>query len=201
MFILKELPYGYDALEPVIGKETMICHHDKHHNAYVTNLNNLIKGTDFENSTLEEILKNLDKMPENKRNGIRNNAGGVYNHNLFFEIMTPGGSKEPIGNLKKAIDSKFGNFEEMKKEFNAKGLSQFGSGWVFLVLDENNNLEIISMPNQDNPISLNKKVILGNDVWEHAYYLNYQNRRADYLENWWNLVNFDIVEDIYNSAI
>lgn len=196
-FKLMELPYAYDALSPIIDKETMHFHHDMHHQAYVTNLNNLLEGTGFENSSIEEILTSLDKMPEAKRNGIRNNAGGVYNHDLFWISMTPGGSKEPKGNLKEAIEKTFGSFEGLKEQFNSKGLSQFGSGWVWLVSDENGNLEVMSTPNQDNPISQGKKVILGNDVWEHAYYLNYQNRRGEYLNKWWDLVNWDLIEKRY----
>ncbi|WP_064590080.1 superoxide dismutase [Streptobacillus moniliformis] len=194
---LKDLPYAYDALEPVIDKETMHLHHDKHHNTYVTNLNNLIKGTEFENATVEEILTSLDKMPEEKRNGIKNNAGGTYNHDIFWETMIPGGSKEPVGRLKEAIDKTFGSFEEFKNLFNFKGLTQFGSGWVWLVSDKDGNLEVYSTSNQDCPLSDGKKIILCNDVWEHAYYLNYQNRRADYLKEWFNVVNWDIVSDRY----
>ncbi|WP_073508014.1 superoxide dismutase [Streptobacillus notomytis] len=196
-FKLKDLPYAYDALEPVIDKETMHLHHDKHHNAYVTNLNNLIEGTGFENATIEEILTSLDKIPEAKRTGIRNNAGGTYNHDIFWETMIPGGSKEPVGRLKEAIDKTFGSFEEFKNLFNSKGLTQFGSGWVWLVSDEEGNLEVLSTSNQDTPLSDGKKIILCNDVWEHAYYLNYQNRRADYLKEWFNVVNWDIVSDRY----
>ena len=196
-FKLMELPYAYDALEPIIDKETMHLHHDMHHQAYVNNLNNLLEGTGFEGKSIEEILTSLDKMPEAKRNGIRNNAGGVYNHDLFWLTMTPGGSKEPKGKLKEAIEKSFGSLEGLKEQFNNKGLAQFGSGWAWLVSDEDGNLEVISTPNQDSPISLGKKVILGNDVWEHAYYLRYQNRRGEYLNKWWDLINWDIVEARY----
>ena len=196
-FELKKLPYEYDALEPVIDKETMHFHHDKHHQTYVTNLNNLLEGTGFENSSIEEILISLDKLPESKKNGIRNNAGGVYNHDLFWEVMTPGGSKEPKNELKIAIEKAFGTLDELKNVFNAKGAGQFGSGWAWLVTDKEGNLEVLSTPNQDSPISSGKIVLLGNDVWEHAYYLNYQNRRADYLKAWWELVNWNIVEERY----
>lgn len=199
MFILKDLEYAYDALEPVIDKETMAFHHDKHHQAYVNNLNNLIQGTEFENSTIEEILTNLEKFPVEKRNGVRNNGGGVYNHDLFWELLKPNGKKEASGKLKEEIENTFGSLENMKKEFNAKGLAQFGSGWVWLVVDENGKLEILSTANQDNPITLGKKVLIGNDVWEHAYYLNYQNRRADYLNAFWDIVNWDIVETRYGK--
>ncbi len=196
-FKLMELPYAYDALEPIIDKETMHLHHDMHHQAYVNNLNNLLEGTGFESKSIEEILTSLDKMPEAKRNGIRNNAGGVYNHDLFWLTMTPGGSKEPKGKLKEAIEKSFGSLEGLKEQFNNKGLAQFGSGWAWLVSDEDGNLEVISTPNQDSPISLGKKAILGNDVWEHAYYLRYQNRRGEYLNKWWDLINWDIVEARY----
>ncbi|CAM3479780.1 superoxide dismutase [Pseudostreptobacillus hongkongensis] len=196
-FKLMELPYAYDALEPIIDKETMHLHHDMHHQAYVNNLNNLLEGTGFEGKSIEEILTSLDKMPEAKRNGIRNNAGGVYNHDLFWLTMTPGGSKEPKGKLKEAIEKSFGSLEGLKEQFNNKGLAQFGSGWAWLVSDEDGNLEVISTPNQDSPISLGKKAILGNDVWEHAYYLRYQNRRGEYLNKWWDLINWDIVEARY----
>lgn len=196
-FKLKKLPYEYDALEPIIDKETMHFHHDKHHQTYVTNLNNLLEGTEFETSSIEEILTSLDKLPEAKKNGIRNNAGGVYNHDLFWEVMIPGGSKEPKNELKIAIEKAFGTLDELKNVFNAKGAGQFGSGWAWLVTDKEGNLEVLSTPNQDSPISLGKIVLLGNDVWEHAYYLNYQNRRADYLKAWWELVNWDVVENRY----
>ena len=196
-FELKKLPYEYDALEPIIDKETMHFHHDKHHQTYVTNLNNLLEGTEFETSSIEEILTSLDKLPEAKKNGIKNNAGGVYNHDLFWEVMIPGGSKEPKNELKIAIEKAFGTLDELKNVFNAKGAGQFGSGWAWLVTDKEGNLEVLSTPNQDSPVSLGKIVLLGNDVWEHAYYLNYQNRRADYLKAWWELVNWDVVENRY----
>ena len=196
-FELKKLPYEYDALEPIIDKETMHFHHDKHHQTYVTNLNNLLEGTGFETSSIEEILTSLDKLPEAKKNGIRNNAGGVYNHDLFWEVMIPGGSKEPKNELKIAIEKAFGTLDELKNVFNEKGSGQFGSGWAWLVTDKEGNLEVLSTPNQDSPVSLGKIVLLGNDVWEHAYYLNYQNRRVDYLKAWWELVNWDVVENRY----
>lgn len=195
---LQKLPYAYDALEPVIGKETLMFHHDKHHQTYVNNLNNLIKGTVFENSSLEEILTNLQKAPEDKKNAIKNNAGGVYNHNLYFESMIPG-NNTPKGELLEKINETFKSFENFKEEFNKKGASQFGSGWVWLVCDDKKNLEIITTSNQDCPISCGKTILLGNDVWEHAYYLNYQNKRVEYLNEWFKLVNFDIVEKRYNE--
>lgn len=192
MFELIKLPYSYDALEPIIDKETVEIHYSKHHQAYVNNLNNLLKDTGFENESIEFILQNLDKMPEDKKAGINNNAGGVYNHNLFWTSMIKGGIA-PSKNLLEIFEKSFGSFEAFKEEFNNKGLKQFGSGWVFLV-EKDNKLEIISMPNQNSPISMGYNVILGNDVWEHAYYLKYQNKRLDYLQAWWNVVNFDEVE-------
>lgn len=199
-FELMKLPYAYDALEVAIDKETMEIHHSKHHQGYVNNLNNLIAGTIFEEATLVEILQNLDKVSEDKVNGIRNNAGGVFNHNLFWESMIPGGSNVPVGELAEKINEKYGDFEKFKEEFNAKGAGQFGSGWVWLVVDNQGNLEIVSTPNQNNPISCGKIVLLGNDVWEHAYYLRYQNRRADYLKEWWKVVNWDIIETRYQNS-
>ena len=200
-FELVKLNYAYDALEPVIDKETMEIHHSKHHQTYVNNLNNLIKDTVFEEATLVEILTHLEHAPEDKKNGIRNNVGGVFNHNLFWESMTPGGSKEPVGEVAKKIAEKFESFESFKEEFNKKGAGQFGSGWVWLVADKDGNIEIVSTPNQDCPITCGKIVLLGNDVWEHAYYLKYQNRRAEYLKEWWKVVNWDIVEQRYQNGM
>lgn len=196
-FELVKLGYAYDALEPVIDKETMEIHHSRHHQAYVNNLNNLIAGTIFEEATLEEILENLERAPQDKANGIRNNAGGVYNHNLFWEVMTPGGSKTPVGEVAKKIEEIFESFDKFKEIFNAKGAGQFGSGWVWLVTDVDGNIEVVSTPNQNCPVSEGKVVLLGNDVWEHAYYLKYQNKRADYLNAWWEVVNWDVVEKRY----
>ena len=151
----------------------------------------------FEEATLKEILTHLDRAPEDKKNGIRNNAGGVYNHNLFWESMIPGGSKTPVGEVAKKIEEKYESFEKFKEIFNAKGAGQFGSGWVWLVTDKEGNIDVVSTPNQDCPISCGKIVLLGNDVWEHAYYLKYQNKRPDYLKAWWEVVNWDIVEARY----
>lgn len=197
-FELKPLGYAYDALEPVLDESTLQFHHDKHHQTYVNNLNNLISGTELENMTLEEIITNIDKAPEEKRTGIKNNVGGVYNHNLYWESMTPGGSKEPVGNLAKALNATFGSFENFKKEFEAKGAGRFGSGWVSLIKTEK-GLEIKSYANQDTSVADGHITIISNDVWEHAYYLGYQNRRAEYLQKWWEIVNWDIAENRYNS--
>ncbi len=198
MFKLPELGYPYGALDAVIDELTMVTHHTKHHQAYVNNLNSAIEGTEFESMEIEEILKNLDKAPQDKKNAIRNNGGGHYNHLLFWPTMAPGGSSEPVGNLKAAIEKTFGSFENFKEEFNKKGAGQFGSGWTWLV-EKDGKLEVMSTPNQDSPVSQGYRVILGNDVWEHAYYLKYQNRRADYLKEWFKVVNWDVVEERYNQ--
>lgn len=198
MFTLPELPYSYDALEPAIDQETMKIHHDKHHAAYVNNLNDAIKGNEqLSQMSIEEILKNLDQVPEDIRMKVRNNGGGHYNHSLFWTLMTPGGSAEPSGELLNAIKSTFGQFSTFKEQFSAKALGRFGSGWVWLVKNENNTLEIIDTPNQDNPISSMVTPILGLDVWEHAYYLKYKNVRADYVSAWWSVVNWDEVMKLY----
>lgn len=197
-FNLKPLPYAYDALVEAIDEETMKIHHDKHHQTYVDNLNKAIAGTEFDNMSLEEILTNLDKAPADKKTAITNNAGGHYNHEMLWETMTPGGAKEPVGNLAKAINEKFGSFEAFKSEFEAKGAGRFGSGWVSLV-KKDGELEIIALPNQDCAITLGYDLIISNDVWEHAYYLRYQNRRAEYLNQWWKVVNWDVAERRYNG--
>lgn len=197
-FKLEPLKYDYDALVEVIDEETMKIHHGKHHQAYVDNLNKAVAGTDLENKSLEEILKDLDSVPEDIRTAVRNNGGGHYNHTLFWETMTPGGAKEPVGNLKKAIEETFGSFDEFKKEFEAKGAGRFGSGWVNLV-KKDGKIEIVSNPNQDSPISDGYEVVIGNDVWEHAYYLRYQNRRPEYLKEWWKVVNWDVAEERFNK--
>lgn len=199
MFKLKELGYDYDALEPVIDAKTMETHHSKHHQSYVNNLNKALEGLDVEGKCVEDILKDLDAIPEEKRTAVRNNGGGTYNHNLFFEVMTPGGAKEPQGELAEKINETFGSFEKFKEEFNGKGAGQFGSGWAWLVLD-NGELKVTSTPNQDSPVSCGQVILLGNDVWEHAYYLKYQNRRADYLKAWWDVVNWDVVQKRYEDA-
>ncbi|NMB15086.1 MAG: superoxide dismutase [Gallicola sp.] len=195
---LDPLKYNYDALEEVIDEETMKIHHDKHHQAYVDKLNKAVEGTEWAEKSVEELLKNLDSIPDDIRTAVRNNGGGHYNHNLFWETMTPGGSKEPVGNLKKAIEEQYGSFDAFKEEFEEKGAGQFGSGWVNLV-EKDGKIEIVGNPNQDSPISDGYNVIIGNDVWEHAYYLRYQNKRPDYLKAWWKVVNWDVAEERYNG--
>lgn len=192
-FELPKLPYAYDALEPHIDAKTMEIHHTKHHNAYTTNLNAAIAGTDLEGKTIENILLNLDTANA----PLRNNAGGFYNHNLFWTILSPKGGGEPTGELEEAIDKAFGSFEEFKAKFNKTATTQFGSGWAWLTVQKGGKLEVVGTPNQDNPlmpeIGGEGTPILGLDVWEHAYYLNYQNRRPDYIEAFWNLVNWEEV--------
>lgn len=195
---LDPLKYDYNALEEVIDEETMKIHHDKHHQAYVDNLNKAVEGSEWADKSLEELLKNLDSIPDDIRTAVRNNGGGHYNHSLFWETMTPGGSNEPVGNLKKALDEAYESFDAFKEEFQKKGAGQFGSGWVNLV-EKDGKVEIVSNPNQDSPVSDGYNVIIGNDVWEHAYYLRYQNKRPDYLKAWWKVVNWDIAEERYNK--
>jgi Fe-Mn family superoxide dismutase len=189
---LPPLPYAYDALEPHIDKETMTIHHDKHHAAYANNLSAAVEGyTELAAKSAEDLLKNLGSVPEAIRTAVRNNGGGHVNHTIFWEIMAPGGSKEPVGELADAIKSTFGDAEALKKQFNDAGLKRFGSGWSMLVKTNTGKLEVVSTANQDTPLSEGHSVVLLNDVWEHAYYLKYQNRRADYLAAWWNVVNWD----------
>lgn len=197
-FELPKLPYAYDALEPHIDKETMEIHHTKHHNTYVTKLNDAVKGTDLESKSIEDIVKNLNSVPADIRTAVQNNGGGHYNHSLFWELLTPNAS-EPSGEVVDAISSTFGSLDKFKEEFAAAAAGRFGSGWAWLVVD-NGELEIVSTPNQDNPISEGKLPILGLDVWEHAYYLNYQNRRPDYINAFWNVVNWDKVNELYQAA-
>jgi Fe-Mn family superoxide dismutase len=192
------LPYDYDALEPHIDEATMRVHHDKHHQAYVTNVNNALEGTELAGSPIEEVLRNLDNVPEDKRTAVRNNGGGHYNHSLFWEWLSPDGGGEPDGALREAIDSAFGSFDDFKAKFKAAGVGQFGSGWAWLVR-EDSGLAVVSTPNQDNPISQGKTPLLGVDVWEHAYYLQYQNRRPDYIDAWWNVVNWPKVAQGFGS--
>lgn len=197
-FELPELPYAYDALEPHIDKETMEIHYTKHHNTYVTKLNDAVKGTDLESKSIEDIIKNLDSVPEDKKTAVRNNGGGHLNHSLFWKLLTPE-TKELSGELKEAIESKFGSVDKFKEEFEAAGAGRFGSGWAWLVVN-NGELEIVSTPNQDNPVTDGKTPILGVDVWEHAYYLKYQNKRPEYLKAFWNVVNWDKVSELYSNA-
>ena len=199
-FELPKLPYAYDALEPHIDKETMTIHHTKHHNTYVTNLNNAIKGNaELEAKSVEEILTNLDAVPEAIRTAVRNNGGGTANHNLFWQILSPNGGGAPTGELADAITKKFGSFENFKEEFTKAATTRFGSGWAWLVVN-NGELEVTSTANQDSPLSEGKTPILLLDVWEHAYYLKYQNRRPEYISSFWNVVNWDEVSKRYNTA-
>ncbi|GAA0296042.1 Fe-Mn family superoxide dismutase [Gracilibacillus halotolerans] len=199
-FTLPELPYAYDALEPHIDKETMNIHHTKHHNTYVTKLNEALEGhDDLAGKSIEEILANLDAVPENIRTAVRNNGGGHANHSLFWTLLSPNGGGNPEGELADKINETFGSFEKFKEEFANAGAGRFGSGWAWLVVN-NGNLEITSTPNQDTPISEGKTPILGLDVWEHAYYLKYQNKRPDYIAAFWNVVNWDKVTELYNQA-
>lgn len=190
---LPELPYAYDALEPHIDKETMNIHHTKHHNTYVTNVNNALKGhDDLASKSVEELISDMEAIPEDIRTAVRNNGGGHANHTLFWQILSPNGGGQPTGALAEAIDKKFGGFDAFKEEFGKAATTRFGSGWAWLVLN-NGELEVISTPNQDNPLMEGKTPLLGLDVWEHAYYLNYQNRRPDYISAFWNVVNWDEV--------
>jgi Fe-Mn family superoxide dismutase len=193
------LPYPYDALEPHIDAQTMTIHHDKHHQAYVDKANAALDGTEFADKPIEEIIANLDALPEDKRGPVRNNGGGHLNHTLFWESMSPDGGGAPAGDLAAAIDSAFGSFDDFKEKFEAAGVGQFGSGWAWLILD-GYTLAITSTPNQDNPLSAGKTPLLGNDVWEHAYYLTYKNARPAYLKAWWNTVDWAKVAERYSSA-
>jgi superoxide dismutase, Fe-Mn family len=184
------LPYDYAALEPHIDEQTMRLHHDKHHQAYVDKANGALEGTEWADKPIEEVIANLDSLPDDKKGPVRNNGGGHLNHSLFWESMSPDGGGEPSGDLGSAIDDAFGSFDAFKEQFEAAGVGQFGSGWAWLVLD-GGSLKITSTPNQDSPISSGATPLVGNDVWEHAYYLKYQNKRPDYLKAWWNVVDWD----------
>ncbi|KAF0818373.1 MULTISPECIES: superoxide dismutase [Bacillales] len=199
-FELPQLPYAYDALEPNIDKETMNIHHTKHHNTYVTNLNNALEGNEeLLSKTVEEVVSNLDAVPEAARTAVRNNGGGHANHSLFWQIISPNGGGEPTGELADAISSKFGSYDSFKEEFAKAATTRFGSGWAWLVVN-NGELEVTSTPNQDSPLMEGKTPILGLDVWEHAYYLKYQNRRPEYINSFWNVVNWDEVSKRYSAA-
>jgi len=197
-FTLPPLPYPYDALEPHIDEATMKLHHGKHHQAYVDKLNAAIAASEWESKSLDEIMVSLDKVPDKIKAAVRNNGGGHYNHSLFWQWMSPTGGGEPTGKVAEAINSKFGSFAKFKEEFEAAGMSRFGSGWVWLIQD-GNELSITTTPYQDCPVSEGKKVLLGNDLWEHAYYLKYQNRRPEYLAAWWNVVNWNKVTELFNQ--
>ena len=193
-FTLPKLPYDFNALEPHIDARTMEIHHDKHHQAYVNNLNSAIqKHPELEKKSLEDLLKDLSSVPEDIRAAVRNNGGGHFNHSLFWEIMSPKGGGEPSGKLADALKKAFGDFAAFKEKLSTTAVGQFGSGWGWLCKDKSGGLSVVSTPNQDNPISNGLTAILGVDVWEHAYYLNYQNRRPDYVAAWWNVINWEEV--------
>lgn len=200
-FKLPELDYAYDALEPFIDKETMIIHHTKHHQAYIDNLNKALEGKDkYESMSIKELISSLNELPEEIKTAVRNNGGGHFNHKLFWKIMSPNGGGKPIGGLAKKIDEDLDGFEKFKDDFKKSALGRFGSGWAWLVLNKEGKLQIVSTPNQDNPLSEGLIPLLGIDVWEHAYYLKYQNKRADYIDSWWNIIDWNKVEEIYNKV-
>jgi superoxide dismutase, Fe-Mn family len=193
------LPYDYNALEAAIDEQTMRIHHDKHHQAYVDNLNAALEGTDWADKPVEEVIQNLDSVPEDKRTPVRNNGGGHANHSFFWQIMGPNGGGEPSGALASAIESTFGDLASLKQQVNDAGVKRFGSGWTWLVQGADGALSVESTANQDSPVMEGKTPVLGIDVWEHAYYLRYQNRRPDYLNAWWDVVNWDAVGKNFRS--
>jgi Fe-Mn family superoxide dismutase len=199
-FVLPPLPYDYKALEPWIDEQTMRIHHDKHHQAYLDNLVKAITGTDLEKREIRDILADLNRVPEKIRTAVRNHGGGFANHTLFWEIMAPNAAGAPAGELAKAIANAFGSFESFKEKFTAAAMGQFGSGWVWLVLKKDTSLAVYNLPNQDSPLSSGDTPVLGLDVWEHAYYLKYQNRRAEYVTNWWNVVSWAKVGEYLAKA-
>ena len=198
-FEVPDLPYDYAALEPHIDEATMRVHHDKHHQAYVDKANAALEGTEWADADVDDVLRSLDQLPADKQMPVRNNAGGHSNHSFFWQIMSPDGGGEPSGDVASAIDAAFGSFDAFKDEFKAAGINRFGSGWSWLVHD-GSGLAVVSSANQDSPISDGKTPLLGVDVWEHAYYLKYQNRRPDYIDAWWNVVNWDEVASRLSSA-
>ena len=193
------LPYDYDALEPHIDAQTMTLHHDKHHQAYVDKANDALAGGPFDGKPIEEVIANLGDVPEDKRGAVRNNGGGHLNHSLFWESMSPNGGGAPDGDLGNAIDAAFGSFDAFKEQFEAAGVARFGSGWAWLVVD-GGTLKITSTANQDSPLTDGQTPLLGNDVWEHAYYLKYQNRRPDYITAWWNVINWKVADERFGRA-
>ncbi len=199
---LPPLPYDYNALEPYIDAETMHLHHDKHHQAYVTNVNAALQSApaNLQNLPIDELMRRITEVPESIRQAVINNGGGHVNHSMFWVIMTPGGPKEPQGELAQAITATFGSLENLQNAINDAGVKRFGSGWTWLVMNAGGQLEVISTANQDSPLMQGRRPILGNDVWEHAYYLKYQNRRPDYLKAWWNVVNWSEVAKRYQQA-
>lgn len=199
-FTLPDLPYAHDALEPHIDARTMEIHHGKHHNTYITNLNNAVAGTALEGKSLDELLaNNCAIVPDDKKTAVRNNGGGHANHTQFWTVMSGSGGGNPVGNLASAIDSSLGGLDALKEQFAAAGATRFGSGWAWLTKDSSGAIAVSSSANQDSPTMDGLSVILGLDVWEHAYYLNYQNRRPDYITAWWNLVNWEEAENRYNG--
>jgi superoxide dismutase, Fe-Mn family len=201
-YTLPSLPYAFDALEPHIDARTMEIHHDKHHAAYINNLNNALKDhPELAAKPVNELIADLSAVPESIRPAVRNNGGGHSNHTFFWEIMGPGKGGAPVGTLAEAITKTFGSYEEFKAKFEEAGAKRFGSGFVWLIVNKEGQLEIISLPNQDSPYMDGNKPVIANDVWEHAYYLHYQNRRPDYLKAWWNVVNWDHAEQNYLSAL
>lgn len=199
-FELPDLPYAKDALEPHIDARTMEVHHDKHHAGYTKKLNAALEGTEWEDKPIEEILGNLEALPADKQTAVRNNGGGFANHTLFWSIMSPNGGGEPSGTLADAINAAFGSFDSFKEQFANAATGQFGSGWAWLIAESDGSVSVTSTPNQDTPLMEGKTPILGLDVWEHAYYLHYQNRRGDYVEGWWNVVDWDKVGELYTAA-
>lgn len=199
-FQVPDLPYAEDALEPHIDAKTMNIHRTKHHQAYVTNLNNAVAGTEWENKSVEEICRQINNVPENIRTAVRNNGGGHANHSLFWKVMGPNAGGAPSGALAQAIDAKWGSFDQFKAAFKQLGVTRFGSGWAWLVAKADGSVDAYSLPNQDSPLMQGDIPLLGVDVWEHAYYLNYQNRRPDYLDAWWNVVNWEEVARNYAAA-
>jgi Fe-Mn family superoxide dismutase len=193
------LPYDYDALEPHIDEQTMRLHHDKHHQAYVDKANGALEGTEWADRDVAEVIQNLDSLPEDKQGVVRNNGGGHWNHSFFWQIMSPDGGGEPEGELRSAIEQAFGDFSSFQDELKAAGVNRFGSGWAWLVHD-GSGLAVVSTPNQDSPVMEGKTPLLGVDVWEHAYYLKYQNRRPEYLDAWWNVVNWEEVSRRFGEA-
>ena len=198
-YSVPDLPYDYAALEPHVDEATMRVHHDKHHQAYVDKVNAALEGTEWADRPIEEVIANLSSLPQDKQGPVRNNGGGHLNHTLFWEWMSPDGGGEPTGELADAINEAFGSFDEFKAKFKEAGVNRFGSGWSWLVWD-GSGLAVTSTANQDNPISDGQRPLLGCDVWEHAYYLKYQNKRPDYIDAWWNTVNWDRVAELYAQA-
>jgi Fe-Mn family superoxide dismutase len=199
-FELPPLPYDYNALEPYIDTQTMQIHHDRHHGTYVTNLNNAVKDSPVASWDLEKLIRNINEVPDNIRTAVRNNGGGHINHSMYWQIMGPNAGGAPSGALASAIDQAFGSFEQFKTAFNDAGVKRFGSGWAWLVLDQSGKLQVTSTANQDSPLMDGLYPVMGNDVWEHAYYLKYQNKRPDYLAAWWNVVNWDVVASRYQKG-